>query len=777
MLVTVWGGVAAAAPPDGRTRELPAAVEPRTRAALEALEASEGPVRARYDRRRGTARSLRGKLGRLGPSGAARDEAAFKGWVAAHEALLGLDDGAMRDGAVRLTALVTDRHGHAHASFARLHRGLPVWGSDFTVHADPRGVVTAVTGRFEGRLQLEVAARVAGPDARERARRHPWSRAAETRAEAAELGVLSTEGGPRLAWRVEVDGAPDEAWAVWVDADTGEILDSEPLVMDAVTPAFADGVTGAGKKVPLEAAWSEAHGGFILSSWPLALGGRRHDTLDAGGHDKFDPVASFAVPFVSPDGVFDDTAAVDAHRHVRQVLDWLHDTHGWRSWDGQGAAMTALVHFGEQLSNAFWHGKLKAMMFGDGDGQVMTSLAGCLDIAAHELTHAVIQATVNLAYKGQAGALNEHVADAFSTFLDPPTGAADDWFLGEDCMGPRAGRKFLRHMKRPWLGGQPAHLFEYVELPETKEGDYGGVHVNSGIPNRALALMVDELGAPNVARLYFQMLSGRYLPSTADFGDFRDGLLAACDAVWGGDAWACNRVLASIERVGLYAAGETPPCPAGSVKDALRGCYCSKGTLFDEAAWACTDDPGEACGGVPAMGECRARSVVACEGGQVVETECDAAEEACLYAPDVQAHVCEPVAAACAQAPQGRCDGETLGRCEGGQWVSVDCAAEGRTCEESAAGAACVAPVGCVRDCRDRVCGDDGCGGTCGQCPAGDTCGPAAQCVDAGGGEGGDDDGCAGGAASGAWAAVMALGWALSRRRRRRLSDPASSRP
>ena len=41
---------------------------------------------------------------------------------------------------------------------------------------------------------------------------------------------------------------------------------------------------------------------------------------------------------------------------------------------------------------------------------------------------------------------------------------------------------------------QPAHMDEYADLPDTDEGDYGGVHINSGIPNKAFYLACTKIG-------------------------------------------------------------------------------------------------------------------------------------------------------------------------------------------------------------------------------------------------------------------------------------------
>lgn len=41
---------------------------------------------------------------------------------------------------------------------------------------------------------------------------------------------------------------------------------------------------------------------------------------------------------------------------------------------------------------------------------------------------------------------------------------------------------------------QPADMDSYKKLPNTSAGDWGGVHTNSGIPNRAFYLAATNLG-------------------------------------------------------------------------------------------------------------------------------------------------------------------------------------------------------------------------------------------------------------------------------------------
>jgi Zn-dependent metalloprotease len=153
------------------------------------------------------------------------------------------------------------------------------------------------------------------------------------------------------------------------------------------------------------------------------------------------------------------------------------------------------------MNNAFWNGQ--QMAYGDGDGVVFRRFTQSLDVIGHELTHGVESFTSNLTYYGQSGALNEHFADVFGMLVrqwkNGETALKASWVVGADVLVPAGTRRGIRDMENPGtafvndpeLGTdpQPAHLSRIYTGPR----DRGGVHINSGIPNRAFVLTAKEL--------------------------------------------------------------------------------------------------------------------------------------------------------------------------------------------------------------------------------------------------------------------------------------------
>ncbi|MDI3421072.1 M4 family metallopeptidase [Streptomyces luteolus] len=200
------------------------------------------------------------------------------------------------------------------------------------------------------------------------------------------------------------------------------------------------------------------------------------------------------------------------------------------SIDGNGLPLIATVHYDEKYGNAFWDGK--QMVFGDGDGEIFLDFTIPVDVMAHELTHGVTQYTANLAYSGQSGALNESVSDVFGSLVKQYTlgQTADqaDWLIGEGLLAPDVQGVALRSMKAPGtaydddvLGKdpQPGHMDDYVDT----EQDNGGVHINSGIPNRAFHLFATRLGGnawERAGQLWYDVLTGGELAMDCTFTDF-----------------------------------------------------------------------------------------------------------------------------------------------------------------------------------------------------------------------------------------------------------------
>ncbi|MEJ6020977.1 M4 family metallopeptidase [Ramlibacter sp. PS4R-6] len=246
---------------------------------------------------------------------------------------------------------------------------------------------------------------------------------------------------------------------------------------------------------------SERHAHTVDLRAAAANGKRERFVFDAAGTE--------ALPgtLVRPEGAraVGDAAANQAYENVGITLDFYAKVFGRDSLDGAGMDVSASVHWGEGFANAMWTGK--QMLFGDGDGVRVRGFTHCLDIVAHELTHAVTQHAVRgglgivkrkgkLDLAGEAGALNESISDVFASLVKQWHRKQDvkqaDWLVGEGVFAPEIGRA-VRSLKQP---GDDRLTYGGDDQAGDMRGFVpgGDVHANSGIPNRAFYLAATALG-------------------------------------------------------------------------------------------------------------------------------------------------------------------------------------------------------------------------------------------------------------------------------------------
>ncbi len=225
-----------------------------------------------------------------------------------------------------------------------------------------------------------------------------------------------------------------------------------------------------------------------------------------------------------------DLAAEEAWNYLGITYDFFWKTYQRNSLDNQGLQLDGSVHYGKDYQNAFWNGQ--QMVFGDGDGEIFNRFTIALDVVAHELTHGVTETEANLIYFQQAGALNESMSDVFGSLVKQfhlkQSADRADWIIGEGLLAQGINGRGLRSMSAPGsayddpkLGKdpQPADMDHYIETRD----DNGGVHLNSGIPNRAFYLAATALGgfAWEVAgQVWYDTLCDKTLPQDANFSTF-----------------------------------------------------------------------------------------------------------------------------------------------------------------------------------------------------------------------------------------------------------------
>ena len=256
---------------------------------------------------------------------------------------------------------------------------------------------------------------------------------------------------------------------------------------------------------------------------------------------------------------------------VDEAYDGLGATHDfyWQifernSIDDEGLPLSATVHFGRGFDNAFWNGE--QMVFGDGDGELFQRFTRSLEVIGHELSHGVVEDESKLAYLNQSGALNESLADVFGSLVKQrkkkQTAAQADWLIGSGLLTSKVKGRGLRSMKEPGtayddpvLGKdpQPGHMRDYVRTFQ----DNGGVHINSGIPNRAFYLVAEALGGhawERAGRVWYEALRDSRLRPNSGFSAFAKICVNQASRLFGASKEVEKAVQSAWSEVGVEVA-------------------------------------------------------------------------------------------------------------------------------------------------------------------------------------------------------------------------------
>jgi bacillolysin len=205
-----------------------------------------------------------------------------------------------------------------------------------------------------------------------------------------------------------------------------------------------------------------------------------------------------------------DNAALDAHWGAEKTYDYFSIKHGRNSFNNAGAQIKSYVHYNlvaagyPDNNNAFWDGT--RMTYGDGGTGVFDALTS-IDVAGHEIGHAVCSYTANLAYQKESGAMNEGFSDIWGACIEyyaAPT--KQTWLIGED-IERRSGHLSLRSMSNPNAEGQPdtygGTYWKTVVCTPSNANDQCGVHTNSGVLNFWFYILsVGKSGTNDIGNAY-----------------------------------------------------------------------------------------------------------------------------------------------------------------------------------------------------------------------------------------------------------------------------------
>jgi thermolysin len=382
-----------------------------------------------------------------------------------------------------------------------------VLGGQLTVYRDDAGVRDAVIGAYYVDLKPVNTVRLTAGAARgvAAARRNDTGAAWN-------VDLMINPATSRYFYRVE-SRSVDARWFYWIDADTGTILNE----YDGLTTGTGVGVLGDEKNL---SGLTVKNG----STYQLKSNDGRQTTNDAQNQNKLPGVLA-----TDADDVWDTAgstspgqhALVDAQFYAKVTDTYYWDVHRWFNWFAEyPQGMVSSAHVGRRYNNAYWNGT--QMAYGDGDGKTFIEFSGDVDVVGHELSHGVTEATSNLVYQNESGALNEAFSDIMGTAIEFSYGSGN-WTIGEDIT--RSGHG-IRSMADPNVNGDPSHYADRY----TGTSDNGGVHTNSGIANHWFYLLVNGGQNANPQRRSGTWVKGIGLDAAEDIAYFGfTGLTATAD--------------------------------------------------------------------------------------------------------------------------------------------------------------------------------------------------------------------------------------------------------
>lgn len=400
----------------------------------------------------------------------------------------------------------TDNYGLKQYTVKQYFKGVPVFDSELRFHFDKNENLTSINGTIISDINVNPVPRLSKTESATIAinlvKNQNINYSGEPLKTITNKLLIFPKGlvqgnvtSKHLAYRIEVRNDVDVREYLFIDAHTGKLVEQFTGIAHALNRSLYEENLANQR-------YSEGGSTFFLSQWGK-------NEVAAAGHMYY---------------LFFNAFGVD-------------------SYDNAGAEMITINNNPNiNCPNATWNGV--SANYCDGTASD--------DVVAHEWGHAYTQYNSNLVYAYESGALNESFSDVWGETVDLLNDYEDEgenlnlrsnsrssvrWKMGEDAS---AFNGAIRDMWDPKKNGDPDKVTASNFWCDS--GDNGGVHINSGIPNHAYALLVDGgifngqtitgLGFTKAAHIFFRAQS-EYLTSTSGFADFADAIEASCNDLIG----------------------------------------------------------------------------------------------------------------------------------------------------------------------------------------------------------------------------------------------------
>jgi len=413
------------------------------------------------------------------------------------------------------------------------------------------------------------------------------------------LGTESEAQIPELAWKFRIRSIePDLHEDVYISASTGRLIKRLSLRCYSNTPG-----TVVTKYTGTQPIVGDSYLGQYRLYETRTSNNVINHTWDIGNTTN---VAN-RVEFTDNNNTWalgehpGDDIAYDAHWGAEAVIDYFKNVWNRNSIDGAGGAVTSYTHYGTSYANAFFDKPSFSQFYGDGGtvcGDFLLPLT-TLDAVAHEMTHGLAYAELNLPYEKESGAIDEGLADIWSEIIQRWKAPSKPfWLIMEDNQLFYTGTTGFRSMANPSLSACPQ--------PDTYLGtnwiattctpalgnDYCGVHNNAGVLSYWFYLLtqggsgtndlgnsynVTGIGITDAAAIIYKMET-EYMISASTFSNLRTAAIQAATALFGATSCQTISVTNAFYAVGVGVPFNTSAFGiSGSTKMCTSGTFTSNG--------------------------------------------------------------------------------------------------------------------------------------------------------------------------------------------------------
>ncbi len=440
--------------------------------------------------------------------------------------------------------------GMEHRRFRQYHAGLEVVGGEIVQHMKG-GALQAIDGEYYVLGKMDLKPALTGAQAADFFRRDLNDQELGQTGKADLVIFPLSDDDCRLAYRVNLVKEGERDLVGIIDARSGEVLIRYSNIRhESLTIGTGSGCHGE----PLKLSTNYQDGKYWL--------------MDQGQNRPVNQYTFFrAVNMVltDSDNIWDqDPSSNNVHAYMGLTYHYYYQVMGRRGIDNNNLPIKAIVHHPGGTDNAFWNGNTLMMYFLD-PGNYGLQTAAALDVIAHEFTHGVTQFTSDLIYANEMGALNEAFSDIMGTAVEfqwqtPGAGFSQaDYYMGEDIFSNYGYA--LRTLVNPNQLNDPCHLTQKQNLPNTEEGDWGGVHVNCTIYGHAYYLLanggtnpvsgvsVTGIGVEKATKIYYVAFTS-YLTPNSQFIDAANAILTAANNLYGASSSELAQAKNSMRAIG-----------------------------------------------------------------------------------------------------------------------------------------------------------------------------------------------------------------------------------